>query len=365
LIFILWLAALLLLIQLIYWTIFYIGLSKTIQPGQAIGVPISVIVCAHDEEQNLRELLPLLLKQNHHEFEVIIVNDRSNDGTYDFLLEETRMDARLKMVNVNFKPEHMNGKKYGLTLGIKAAKYDCILLTDADCRPASADWIRQMAGGFSDSVDIVLGYSPYITQAGWLNTFIRFETITTAVQYFSLTLMGNPYMGVGRNLAYRKKVFLDNKGFNGHIGVTGGDDDLFVNQHADTRKVFVVLGEKATVFSKPKKTWSEFFTQKIRHLAVGKHYKLKHKILLGPFTLSWTLLWPVVACSLFTIYREWILAGIFIRWGSQVLTVSTFGKKSGEKFEVWKIPFLDFIFGFYYLVAGFKALVSKRIPWKT
>ncbi len=362
---ILWFFVCLFIIQLIYWSIFYFSLSQEVKSGTAMNVPVSVIVCAHDEEQNLRELLPLLQAQNHPEFEMIIVDDRSNDGTYDFLLAETKKDARLKLVHVNQKPDHVNGKKYALTLGIKTAKYDWVLLTDADCRPASTEWIRQMAGGFPDATSIVLGYSPYLAQTGLLNAFIRFETMVTAIQYFSMALIGVPYMGVGRNLAYQKKLFLDNKGFSEHLAVTGGDDDLFVNQHANTQNIFVVLNEKSIVNSKSKTTWKDFYRQKIRHLAVGKRYKLKYRLLLAPFGLSWILIWPSGLVTVFSIYWLWAIAGILLRWAMQIITVITFNKKSGGKFEVWKIPLLDFIFGFYYLVAGFKALVSKRIPWKT
>jgi glycosyltransferase involved in cell wall biosynthesis len=293
------------------------------------------------------------------------VEDRCNDNTYDLLLEETKKDTRLRVVHVNHKPEHINGKKYALTLGIKAAKYDWVLLTDADCRPASTEWISQMASGFSESTSIVLGYSPYLPQPGFLNTFIRFETILTAIQYFALSSLAAPYMGVGRNLAYRKKLFLENKGFNDHIGLTGGDDDLFVNSHATHQNTFTVLNEKAIVYSKPKTSWATFFQQKIRHLSVGKHYKLKHRLMLAPFAMSWLLLWPSAIVLMFTLHWEATVAVILLRWALQILTVSQFTKKTGEQFNFWKIPLLDYIFGFYYLVAGLKALVSKSIQWKT
>ena len=140
---------------------FFLALRDVGKAGNALNVPVSVVICAHDEEQNLKELVPMLLAQNHPEFEIIVVNDRSNDGTYDWLLAETKKHERLKMVHVNFKPEHVNGKKFALTLGIKAARYDWVLLTDADCRPASNEWIHQMAGTFTEKNSLVLGYPPY------------------------------------------------------------------------------------------------------------------------------------------------------------------------------------------------------------
>jgi glycosyltransferase involved in cell wall biosynthesis len=334
------------------------------KPGSALHVPVSVIVCAHDEEQNLRELIPQLLNQKHPEFELIIVNDRSNDGTYDFLLEETKKHARLKMVNVAFKPDHINGKKFALTLGIKAAQYDWVLLTDADCRPVGNEWLHQMAGSFNESNSMVLGYSPYQPKPGFLNSFVRFETILTAIQYFSFALLGSPYMGVGRNLAYRKNIFLENKGFNNHISVTGGDDDLFVNQHAVGNKTAVQLSAATIMVSQPKETWTAFWQQKIRHLAVGKFYSTKSKLMLAPFTLSWTLFWPV-AFGAMVFQFPLVAIAIFVRWVAQMVVVFRFTAKTGERLESWKLPFLDFTFGFYYLVAGFKALITKRVKWKT
>lgn len=330
-----------------------------------MNIPVSVIVCAHDEEQNLRELLPLLLAQNHPEFEIIIVEDRCNDGTYDFLLEQTNKYARLKMVHVTNKPEHINGKKYALTLGIKAARYDWVLLTDADCRPDSTEWIRQMAGSFTDTNFITIGFSPYLSEPGLLNSFIRFETIITAIQYFSFALIGMPYMGVGRNLAYRKRLFLDNKGFGNYNSLMGGDDDLFVNQHAKSGNTHVVLTQNSLMFSKPKTTWKEFKHQKSRHLMVGKYYKLKHKIFLGFFAISWVLFWPVMLVLIFSTYWQLGLAAIGLRWLGEMMAVNQFSKKAGVTFEILKIPILDFIFSFYYLVTGYNAWATKRIKWKT
>jgi len=256
--------------------------------------PVSVIVCAHDEEENLIEQVPLLLQQDYPQFEIIIVEDRCNDGTYDYLLQATKEHERLKMVRVTHKPDHINGKKFALTLGIKAARYDWVLLTDADCRPASTKWISQMTSQFEEPAKIVLGYSPYIKTPGLLNAFIRFESFLTGIQFIGIALLGKPYMGVGRNLAYRKEVFLNAKGFNSHLDVTGGDDDLFVNQHATKENTRVSIGPDALVFSKPKESWTEYFYQKFRHLSVGKLYKFSDKILLGVFSLTWLLTWFLV-----------------------------------------------------------------------
>ncbi len=308
----------------------------------------------------------MLLAQEHPEFEVIVVEDRCNDNTYDYLLAATKLDARLKMVRVVHKPEHINGKKFALTLGIKAARYDWVLLTDADCRPSSNLWMAKMSEAMDDTAQIVLGYSPYIKTKGLLNSFIRFESILTGIQFIGFAWLGRPYMGVGRNLAYRKSLFLENKGFNSHLGVVGGDDDLFVNQHAKGSSTRICVGPDVLMRSTPKTTWKEYYIQKLRHLSVGKHYKFGDKVLLGIFSLTWTLSWLIaLPLSFFTPFTEWILLAFIVRWMLLVFLFYKASKKLGEPFEGWKAPFLDFIYVFYYLVTGPKALVSKKVRWKS
>ncbi|MBX2946451.1 MAG: glycosyltransferase [Cyclobacteriaceae bacterium] len=323
------------------------------------------MVCAHDEEGNLRELLPKLLSQNHPHYEVVIVDDRSNDGTFDFLRETAEHDKRLRIVKVEHLPNHANGKKYGLTLGIKAAHYDIILLTDADCRPAGENWLQSMAGCFQDKTQFVLGYSPYQKLGGLLNLFIRYETIVTGIQYLSFALMGNPYMGVGRNLAYRKSLFLQNKGFNEYLGITGGDDDLFVNKHARGETTVACIDPSSITVSKPKQTWSEFVQQKIRHLSVGKYYRFKHRVVLGLFSLTHILSWFLAAVLVYLQpYFWWVPAAVVLRLFIVSGTVYSFSKRVGHKFDVWAVPLLDFLFAIYYISTGTVALVTKKVQWK-
>lgn len=352
-------------IQIIYLILFLVAFRKP-EKSQSNEQPgVSVIVAAHDEEENLRELIPLLLLQNYPEFEVIIVEDRSNDNTFDFLLEATKVYERLKMVRVAHKPDHINGKKFAITLGIRAARYDWVLFTDADCRPASTNWIASAAAKFQESAKIVIGFSPYIKSEGLLNSFIRFESFLTGIQFMGLALLGKPYMGVGRNLAYRKALFLNSKGFNSHLGVTGGDDDLFVNEHTSKENTVVSLGTEAIVFSKPKISWGEFLHQKFRHLSVGKHYKFSDKVVLGLFSLTWLLTWFMVLPSLF--FSPWInaLAALFaLRMALMITMLHVLPKKMGDVFEAWKTPFLDFMYAFYYLGIGAKALFVKKVKWK-
>lgn len=328
-------------------------------------VPISVIVCAHDEEQNLRELVPILLAQDHPEFEVIIVEDRSNDETYDYLLEATKHNDRLKMVHVTHKPDKINGKKFALTLGIKAAKHDQVLLTDADCRPVNDQWIKQMSSHFQNNIQFVIGASPYEKGKGLLNSFIRFESLITSIQFIGFALLGKPYMGVGRNLAYKKDLFLKNKGFHPYLEVTGGDDDLFVNSYANKVNTSVSFGNESHTLSKPKHSWKEFYTQKLRHLSAGKYYHFSDKLILGLFSLSWMASFFIALPSAFIVPIGIVLLGLFlVRWILLMVLMNAVPRKLGGAFEPWKTPILDFIYVFYYLVTGAKALLTKKVKWK-
>ncbi len=352
-------------IQIIYFLLLLFAFRKTDKSVSTEHLGVSVIVCTHDEEENLRELVPLLLSQNYRDFEVIVVEDRSNDGTFDYLLQATKEHERLRMVRVTHKPDHINGKKFAITLGIRAARYDWVLFTDADCRPASNNWITSMAENFNGQAKIVIGFSPYIKSEGLLNSFIRFESFLTGIQFMGFALLGKPYMGVGRNLAYRKELFLNNKGFNSHLGITGGDDDLFVNQHASKENSVINIGGEAIVFSKPKATWGDFLHQKLRHLSVGKHYKLSDKIVLGLFSLTWLLTWFMVLPSLF--FSPWmnlLLIFFILRIVLLITALHVLPKKLGDVFEAWKVPLLDFMYAFYYLGIGAKALFVKKVKWK-
>jgi len=353
-------------IQLIFITAFLWAFQKKRKPSiHDVQHGVSVIVCAHDEEENLRELIPQLLSQEYPDFEVIIVNDRSNDNTHDLLRDEALKDVRLRIVTVDHLPPHVDAKKYGITLAIKVARHEIILLSDSDCRPNSNFWISSISECFDESTNIVLGYSPYKKEKGLLNMFIRFETLFTAVQYFSFALLGYPYMGVGRNLAYRKSLFLEGKGFKDVLHITGGDDDLFVNRHATPGKVKTSMEPDSLMFSEPKKTWMDFFFQKVRHLSVGKRYKVSHKILIGLFSLSFLFAWILGLVLLFSsVAIIWVISALLLRTLLLSLTIQVAANRFGHKFEGWFVPVLDFLFVIYYISTGSVALLTNRVRWR-
>ena len=336
------------------------------EPKSSFSVGVSVVVCAWNELENLKELLPLLLKQDYPDFEIIVVDDRSDDECYDYLLYEALTHKKLRLVRINEMPQHITPKKYALTLGIKAARKELILLTDADCRPVSDQWIREMQCSMKEGKEIVLGFSPYEVKSGLLNFFIRYETFYTAVQYLSFALAGYPYMGVGRNLMYKKSLFFSNNGFHSHQNVVGGDDDLFISEVANRENVNVCLQPSSFMVSLPKTTFRQWYRQKRRHLSVGKHYKFRDKFLLGLLTFSQVSFWfsLVPLLILGDPQIKLIAAAAFlVRMAALTIVFDRIHKRLDATFEWYCIPLLDFLYIFYYLFTGVSTLFTKKIQW--
>lgn len=252
--------------------------------------PISIIICAKNEAENLKQVLPVVLSQDYKNYEVVVVNDQSNDATAFVLKEFEKKYTNLKVVTIEQHINHRPGKKFALTLGIKTAKHEHLLLTDADCMPSSKDWAKQMCRNFNNS-DIILGYGAYKKTKGLLNKIIRFDTFNVAQQYLSYSLAGQTYMGVGRNIAYKKSLFFNNKGFAKHIHIPSGDDDLFIQEIAPNNSVAIEVNEQAHTISEVIEKWGEWIYQKRRHITTAPLYKLKFKILLAVYPYAQLLFW--------------------------------------------------------------------------
>jgi len=325
---------------------------------------VSVIICARNELENLKVLIGLLLDQDYPEFEVVIIDDRSEDPMYDYMLEQKSVEKKIKLVRINYTPEGMNPKKFALTMGIRSAKYNNLLFTDADCFPAGNQWINSMARHMYGKEEIVLGYSPYQKKSGFLNLLVRYDTFFTAVQYFSFALAGLPYMGVGRNLSYKKPLFMKLKGFYKHVPLTGGDDDLFVNRAASNNNISVNLDPESFTYSIPKSTWYDWYRQKTRHLSVGQHYRSNHKWLLGLLAAS-NLLFYVSAIPLFFFSLTLPLVSIGFLWKvvNHAVVMNQIKRKLNEPISFWAFPLLDFIHSIIIFAFSFPARFSKRVTW--
>lgn len=285
--------------------------------------PVSIIIAARNESENLHKFLPFILEQDYPEFEVIVVNHQSIDDSQYVLNALERQYPKLHTVKVERSQHLKYGKKLPLTLGIKRAKYEHMLFTDADCKPASDQWIKSMVENFSKKKQIVLGYGPYEKRKGLLNFLIRFDTAWIAVNYMSMAKSGLPYMGIGRNMAYTKTVFDKVSGFKSHYAISSGDDDLFIQEAAQKKNYTINNNPDSYCYSPAPKTWKEWFNQKSRHYTTSERYKVIKKLMLGIYPLTLILLnisfvillldpnffWIALASYLLLLIIKWIILG--------------------------------------------------------
>jgi cellulose synthase/poly-beta-1,6-N-acetylglucosamine synthase-like glycosyltransferase len=353
-------------LQLIYfWAIFGRFAFYKKRGTERLNLPVSVVICAKNEFHNLKKNLPLFLDQDYPKYEVVVVNDASDDETI-FLLEDLEREyEHIKIVNLSQDLNFFSGKKFPLALGIKSATYEHLLLTDADCSPAGRNWIERMARNFSDQKEIVLGYGKQETEKGFLNKIIRYETAFTAIQYFSFAISGMPYMGVGRNLAYKKSLFIKNKGFISHYNVASGDDDLFINQVAGKSNTTVEFHSDSFTVSAAKSTFREWWIQKKRHLSTGNYYKLRDKLLLGTYSLSFFIVILLLVYLLSVKIQVWLVLGVFFtRMLSQLIIFKKSFVKLNEKKLLLLSPIIEVILFLLYPVIYFSNLISRQNRWK-
>ena len=354
-------------IQLFYYLFFFSRLVFHKEKVKATSRTnaVSVIICARDEADNLAKNLPGALVQDYKTtHEVIVVNDNSYDDSKYVLEELKRTFRQLHVVELTQEAKMIPGKKFPLSIGIKSAKYEIVLLTDADCVPASEHWITSMQEVYDDNTEIVLGYGAYFKKKGLLNKIIRWETFHAALQYFSYALAGTAYMGVGRNLSYKKAIFYRHKGFSAHNNIPGGDDDLFINMAATRSNTKINLNKDSFTLSKPALSWKQWFAQKKRHYTTSKYYKPFHKFLLGLYACSHFLFYPLLILS--CIFFNWKFA--LIAFGARfILQAIVFYKTMNKLDEKDLFPlFLFFdLWMFLYYILFFPALIVKPKPtWK-
>jgi cellulose synthase/poly-beta-1,6-N-acetylglucosamine synthase-like glycosyltransferase len=348
-------------VQMIYYLGVYISILFYRERKEPVSSfpPVSLIICAKDEETNLEKHLPAILEQDYPEYEVIVVNHGSSDDT-DMVIKRLQQKYKhLKTTEIKRDQKFTHSKKLAVTVGIKKASHEWLLFTDADCYPAGKNWIRSMAGNFDEQTALVLGYGGYRHYRGLLNTLIRFDTLTIALQYFSYALSGFPYMGVGRNLAYRKSLFFKNKGFAGHYHLESGDDDLFVNQTAKKSNTRVQISRDSVTVSEPRRSLSGWFRQKRRHLTTGAHYNKKTRWRLLAELLSRIVFYGTFILSLvfFTSYFPFILGVFVLRLVVQFVEYKSLMNRVGEKNLLLLTIFYDILLPFI----NFMGIISNKI----
>ena len=362
--------------------------------------PITIIICARNEAENLRRYLPTVLAQEYPgDWEVIVVDDASEDETPAVLQFFLEKNPRLRVVRV-FEKKHL-GKKHALAQGIAAAKFDNLLLTDADCEPASPHWLAHMAAALAEKpeTEIVLGYGPVCPPkeqrrvrvnptpspspekegrrdivaahstspllfgggvGGGVESWSRFETAHTAIQYLSFALTGMPYMGVGRNLAFKKQVYERVGGFAAHLDLPSGDDDLLVNAAAHSKNVAICLHPESFVFSESKKTWREWARQKHRHLTAGQRYCRAHQAILTLVSASHVLHYFLFAVLLVGSGMVSVVLLFFLRSLSVLFLYWKILPKLRESNLLSRVPIYDALLAAYYGALVPLSLIVRR-----
>ncbi len=357
-----------LLIQLFYFWYYYSRLAFT-KKHKSLNTnpdlpPVSIIICAHNEYSNLEKNIPLILAQEYQNFEVVVVNDCSDDGTEDLLEDFVRQDARVKHIHLQQSLNFFRGKKFPLSIGIKSAAYEHLLLTEPDCSPISDRWITNMAQNYTPEIDIVLGYSPYQKKPGILNWLIQYDTLFAAIQYFSMALAGNVFMGVGRNLSYKKSLFLKNKGFITHYDILLGDDDLFISQVSNSRNTAIEISPESQLFTLPKAKFGEWLRQKRLQLSTRVYYKPKIKWLLGTYYVTQILFYALLIALFFTKIPFFIPLAIFlVRLINQEIVFIYSARKLKQSFLWLLLPFAEIFFIIFNPVIHLYNRISKPVKW--
>jgi glycosyltransferase involved in cell wall biosynthesis len=355
-------------IQFVYITFVFgfFAFAKNKTSKNDFKKPVSVIICAKNEANNLTYNLPFFLKQKYAHFEIVLINDCSIDNTLS-VMEQFKDESKvpIKIVDVEANEQFWGSKKYALTLGIKAASHEHLLFSDADCKPISADWITEMTNNFSEKHQIILGYGSYKKiKKSFLNKLIRFETALTAIQYFSYLKIGIPYMGVGRNLAYTKSIFFSVNGFANHIKIKSGDDDLFINQVATKNNTSYCSTKKSFTKSIAKNTFKSWIQQKRRHVSTASFYKPIHQLLLGLYYTSQFLFWAL-GILLLSLLFNWKIVAVLIavRILVQYIIFGISAKKLNEKDLIIFSPFFEIFLIFIQMFIFIKNLISKPTHW--
>lgn len=354
-------------VQLVY----YIGIYSRFafakpQVATPKRIPISVIVCAKNEAEKVKQFVPLLAEQDYPDFEIVLIDDASSDETLDLFEAFEKQYSNIRLVKVENNEAFWGNKKFALTLGIKAARKEYLLFTDSDCYPVSKDWITHMSSQFTMSKTIILGYGAYKKVKGsFLNKIIRFDNMLHATQYFSWAKTGRPYTGEGRNLAYKREEFFKVNGYINHMNIRSGEDSLFVNEAARKKNTAICYTPESFTLCEPKKTFKEWYMQKRRQSFTASFFKGFNKLQMRLFNIS-QFLFIILAVVLAVLQYNWmfLVPVIVFRYIITWTVAGYSAAKLKEKDTVYWYPVIEIIIIFTQLNVVFSNLISKPVHWK-
>ena len=349
-----WLTAV--LIQIVIAILLASQFTKHHNSNSLKNTSISVVIAAHNEERNLALLLPKLISQKHSNFEIIVALDRCFDKSE----EVTGTFEKVRATKIVSVPGGNDPKKYALTTAIDLAAGDWIVFLDADCIPHSNSWLETIAKEIRDDADLLIGFSPYKNHGSLLHHFIQFEAFITAFNYLSASLLGHPYMAVGRNMSIRRSFFEETGGYADFKSVTGGDDDLFIQKNAKKSNTRIFIGKESLVYTEPKHNWKEYIHQKTRHLSVGAKYSLTdqllHLLFNGTLLITWLLI-PFISLEIILPIILFYLSvkGIGYRFAES---------KMGAGFNYILLPLVDLMHALILPIIAIRSKLVKDIRWK-
>lgn len=309
--------------------------------------PLSVIIVTKDSGKALKENLPLILEQDYPQFEVIVINDKSAGEDENIL---KLLGNNYHHLYYSFIPEtarYISRKKLGIAMGIKASRYEWIVVTEPQCKPMSNQWLKNLAAHFSPETDIVLGYSNYIQNKEKFARHIRLDSMFQAMRYLGRAASGHPYMGIGRNLAYRKSLYLSHKGFTTQLNLQRGDDDLFINAVTHAQNTKVALSPESFIripVPSYKRVW---FEDKVNALVTGHYYRGNARIFNSIETWTCALFHLLTLTGLIycILNRAWIETGIIgAGWLIRFVSYMTVMKQTSNDLQedfCCSLPFYD------------------------
>lgn len=356
------------LFQILYYLIVYgrVAFFKenklTTDEKQKYTPSVSVVMCVKDDAYNLEKKLPIILEQEYPNFEVVVVNDASKDETEYVLRVLQEIYPNLNVVNLYNNVNGFLGKKYPLSLGIKSAKNEIILLTESDTMPLNYNWITTMVKGFKQKKDIVLGFTNFEQKPTFLNTLMHYENLTSAMNYLGNAMLNNPFMGQGRNMAYKREFFFETGGFISQYNISVGEDDLFINKNANSKNTSVIINKESINLASPKEKREEWVIQKKKHFKSMYHFKLKDKIISTLMPFATLLIYVLVALSIvFQFPWQYAILPLVLKYTFQIIVYYKSSKTLATKQVAFLSPLLEVLFLFINTTIRFFTLFTKKI----
>ncbi len=356
------------LFQILYYFIVYgrVAFFKdnklTTDEKQKYIPSVSVVMCVKDDAYNLEKKLPIILEQEYPNFEVVVVNDASKDETEYVLRVLQEIYPNLNVVNLYNNVNGFLGKKYPISLGIKSAKNEIILLTESDTMPLNYNWITTMVKGFKQKKDIVLGFTNFEQKPTFLNTLMHYENLTSAMNYLGNAMLNNPFMGQGRNMAYKREFFFETGGFISQYNISVGEDDLFINKNANSKNTSVIINKESINLASPKEKREEWVIQKKKHFKSMYHFKLKDKIISTLMPFATLLIYVLVALSIvFQFPWQYAILPLVLKYTFQIIVYYKSSKTLATKQVAFLSPLLEVLFLFINTTIRFFTLFTKKI----